>query len=146
VQRVHGDLHLGQVLHTAGGWTVIDFEGEPALPMSERARPHSPLRDVAGMLRSFDYAARYSPPGVPRGRAEARTLTEERARNRWSRACAAAFCRGYRLTAGADPRDQHVLLRAYTLHKAVYEALYEACNRPALLTIPLAAVDRLLTE
>ncbi|WP_433889496.1 maltokinase N-terminal cap-like domain-containing protein [Streptomyces sp. CA-111067] len=140
-QRVHGDLHLGQVLHTPDGWTVIDFEGEPALPIRERVRQHSPLRDVAGMLRSFDYAAQYAPAGE---HPQVRSRAEERARLRWSSRCAEAFCRGYRREARADPREQAVLLRAYTLHKAVYEAVYEAGNRPELLAVPLGAIGRLL--
>ncbi|WP_440557995.1 maltokinase N-terminal cap-like domain-containing protein [Streptomyces sp. SCPE 10] len=125
VQRVHGDLHLGQLLCTGARWTVIDFEGEPSCAMSLRAERHSPLRDVAGMLRSFDYAAAHG------------------AAPDWARASREAFCRGYADTSGTDPHAQEALLRAYTLDKAVYETAYERRNRPDWLHIPLAAIARL---
>ena len=140
LQRVHGDLHLGQVLDGgARGWVVIDFEGEPLRPLADRNRPDLALRDVAGMLRSFDYAAGHLlVGGDPSDTATATRATQ------WAEACRDAFCAGYADVAGHDPRDSATLLPALELDKALYEAAYEAGNRPSWLPIPLAAVERLL--
>ncbi|MFH8443522.1 maltokinase [Streptomyces sp. NPDC018026] len=127
-QRVHGDLHLGQCLRSPDGeWSLIDFEGEPAKPLAERRLPQPAVRDVAGMLRSFDYAAHSADVRAPG----------------WAESCRAAYCTGYAQAGGHDPRTDPVLLRAYETDKAVYEVLYEARHRPDWLKVPLAAVRRL---
>ncbi|KUO15033.1 maltokinase N-terminal cap-like domain-containing protein [Streptomyces dysideae] len=126
-QRIHGDLHLGQVLRAGREWFVIDFEGEPSRPLAERRGAQSPVRDIAGMLRSFDYAARQRRPWRPE----------------WARRCREAYCAGYAARAGWDPRKKHGLLRAYETDRAVYEVLYEARHRPDWLPVPMAAIERL---
>jgi 1,4-alpha-glucan branching enzyme len=134
LQRIHGDYHLGQVLHSAErGWILLDFEGEPMRPLAERRRPDQWLRDVAGMLRSFDYAggsAEQADPG--------------RSARDWVEACRTAFLEGYAEQSGTDPRSYGTVLTAFELDKALYEVVYEAANRPTWLSIPLHAIDRLL--
>lgn len=132
LQRIHGDLHLGQALLSERGWMLIDFEGEPLRPMPERSRADLPIRDIAGMLRSFDYVAgslaHESEPVDASG---------------WAHAARRAFVDGYIASSGFDVRTSRALLDAFEIDKAVYEAIYESRNRPDWLGIPLAAVARL---
>jgi maltokinase len=129
-QTIHGDLHLGQALHGATGWKILDFEGEPQRPVAERTAPDLPLRDVAGMLRSFGYAAAIGNAPDPAWEAEA----------------ADAFLSAYRETAvsGLEPEADEATLTALVLDKALYEVVYETRQRPRWIGIPLAAVDRSL--
>jgi maltokinase len=132
VTRIHGDYHLGQLLaRLDGGFEVIDFEGEPARPIRERRAPSSPLRDVAGMLRSLDYAARTADEGAHAAGFEA---------DAWLDRTRTAFLDAY----GGIGTDEQGLLDAFELEKACYEVRYEANNRPAWLWLPLAAVERLV--
>ncbi len=138
IQRVHGDLHLGQTLRTSKGWKIVDFEGEPAKPLADRVLPDSPWRDVAGMLRSFDYAPRVTAMTADAGGDDGREQRAYRAAE-WSARNQAAFLDAY---AGRDlTGDEQTLLAAYVADKAVYECVYEARNRPSWLPIPMAALD-----
>ena len=135
--RQHGDYHLGQVLWTGSDWVVLDFEGEPARPLAERRGKSSPLRDVAGMLRSLAYAAetaRSSGTEPPAG---------------WEHEARSAFLSGYAsaidpvlLPASAGARER--LLTACELEKALYELRYELDNRPGWVHVPVAGILRLL--
>lgn len=137
VQRVHGDYHLGQVIRTDHGWVLLDFEGEPIKSLPQRRALASPMRDVAGMLRSFDYAARHLLAEHPDGEHLQYRAHEWADRNR------RAFCAGYAEAGGVDPARHETLVRAFEFDKAVYEVVYESRNRPAWLRIPLASIARM---
>ena len=148
-QRVHGDFHLGQTLRTSLGWKLVDFEGEPAKPLAERVLPDLVWRDVAGMLRSFDYAAHAVMSDFEADEDTNRQLAFRAAE--WADRNQTAFLRGYADSSGrtADQQppalsdDQWRVMRAYVADKAVYEAVYEARNRPTWLPIPLGAIARI---
>ena len=138
LQRIHGDYHLGQVLSVPDrGWVLLDFEGEPLRPMAERDQPDIPLRDVAGMLRSFDYVAGSVRLG---GSATAEAVDGA---ERWAADAREAFLDGYSDGIGRDVRAETELLAAFELDKAAYEAVYEARNRPTWIPIPVTAIERL---
>jgi predicted trehalose synthase len=134
LQRIHGDFHLGQVLAVGDSWVMVDFEGEPLRPMTERSEPDLPLRDVAGMLRSFDYVAGAV---LHAGGAE-----PELSPTAWAQSARLAFLAGYSEASPAAEANRG-LLDALELDKALYEAVYEARNRPDWLGIPVEAVQRL---
>jgi len=146
--RVHGDYHLGQVLHTGKDFVIIDFEGEPRRPLGERRLKRSPLVDVAGLLRSLDYAVRIAWSGQP---------PEQRGRLKewispWRQAAGSAFLAGYREGIGSpdilpdSAGDFRRLLQVFLIDKAVYEIGYELHYRPSHLFIPLGAIHELLSE
>ncbi|MFF5247918.1 phosphotransferase [Streptosporangium sp. NPDC000095] len=135
VQRVHGDYHLGQVMRTNNDWVILDFEGEPGRPIAERRALSSPLRDVAGMLRSFDYAARHLLADHPDPDALRPRAVE------WAELNRSSFLAGYSAGGGHLRAEDAVLLRALELDKAAYEVVYESRNRPTWLHIPMAAFE-----
>jgi maltose alpha-D-glucosyltransferase/alpha-amylase len=147
--RVHGDYHLGQVLWAEGDFYILDFEGEPARPLEERRRRESPMKDVAGMLRSFSYAAYAALFSHSGGRAEELARLEPWAAA-WQRWTSAAFLTGYLAAAGAasfvprDPVQRAALLELFVLDKALYEMNYELNNRPDWARIPLRGLAELL--
>jgi maltose alpha-D-glucosyltransferase/alpha-amylase len=149
--RIHGDYHLGQLLRARGDYVVLDFEGEPARSLAERRAKQSPLKDIAGMLRSFSYAAYTSldhfiqrHPGTARGLEPWAQI--------WQNAVSTEFLTTWRSTIAANshltpqPLQAHRLLNTYLLEKALYELLYELNNRPAWVRIPLAGILALPQE
>ena len=140
-QRIHGDLHLGQSMRTGRGWVLLDFEGEPAKSLAERRRPQPAVRDVAAILRSFDYAAAHLLSELSPGDPQRGPLADLAAT--WALRNREAFCAGYAAAGAEDPTSDLVLLHALETDKAVYEVVYEARNRPGWLPIPLSAIARL---
>jgi maltose alpha-D-glucosyltransferase/alpha-amylase len=148
--RLHGDFHLGQVLLVQNDWVIVDFEGEPARPFDERRAKLSPLKDVAGMLRSFDYAMHAALAGVTSERPDAAGELRALA-HRWRQAARTAFVDGYDETARvhglAEVRDEEAgLVELFVLDKLVYELGYELANRPDWVPIPLAGLTELLVQ
>jgi maltose alpha-D-glucosyltransferase/alpha-amylase len=147
--RIHGDYHLGQVLWAEGDFYILDFEGEPTRPLHERREKHSALKDVAGMLRSFRYAAYASLFAHTASRPAELERLEPWARH-WHTWARAAFLRGYFGTAGqapfvpADPVQRDSLLRLFVVAKALYELNYELNTRPDWVRIPLRGLLALL--
>lgn len=149
--RIHGDYHLGQVLRTGSDFVIIDFEGEPARPIAERRIKRSPLQDVAGMLRSFHYAAFAPLLGENKMRAE-----DGRKMSRWAESwnnwVADRYLRKYFATASAasylpqSQEDTQTLLQLHLLEKAIYELGYELNNRPTWVGIPLQGISKLLSQ
>jgi maltose alpha-D-glucosyltransferase/alpha-amylase len=152
--RIHGDYHLGQVLFTGSDFLIIDFEGEPAKSISERRMKRSPLQDVAGMLRSFHYAAHFALMAAQDKLGTLETAGQEPLllAKQWQSLAASRFLESYKKTAsGASfiPRDASEfdrLLRLHLLEKAIYELGYELNNRPAWLAIPLEGIEALLNK
>lgn len=152
--RIHGDYHLGQVLFTGSDFLIVDFEGEPAKSISERRMKRSPLQDVAGMLRSFQYAANFALMAAKDKLGTLEAAGQERLRlaKQWQSLAAGRFLESYKKTAGgasfvpqdADEFDR--LLRLHLLEKTIYELGYELNNRPAWLAIPLEGIDELLNK
>jgi maltose alpha-D-glucosyltransferase/alpha-amylase len=152
--RIHGDYHLGQVLYTGSDFVIIDFEGEPARPLAERRVKQSPLQDVAGMLRSFHYAA-FAPllaPQTGSSMSPSRIPKISRWAEAWSRCAANRFLGQYYETSGAarylptDSRAKAKLLEMYLLAKSIYELGYELNNRPEWVGIPLEGISALLSS
>jgi maltose alpha-D-glucosyltransferase / alpha-amylase len=149
--RIHGDYHLGQVLRAGSDFVIIDFEGEPARPIAERRIKRSPLQDVAGMLRSFHYAA--FAPLLGENKVQVQDARKASAlAESWNAWVAERFLKKYFLTAGAAPflsqsqADTQRLLELHLLEKAIYELGYELNNRPAWVAIPLQGISKLLSK
>jgi maltose alpha-D-glucosyltransferase/alpha-amylase len=149
--RIHGDLHLGQVMVSQGDVYIIDFEGEPAKPLEARRGKSSPLRDVAGVLRSFDYAAAFANSTGPADLDETGELRKQEIIRSFAPSCQAAFLEAYRQTAytGAlqmPPETERRLLQLFVLEKAGYEVCYEAANRPAWIPVPMNGLAKIADE
>jgi maltose alpha-D-glucosyltransferase/alpha-amylase len=141
-QRIHGDYHLGQVLRTRNDYVIIDFEGEPARPLTERRAKASPLKDVAGMMRSFSYAA-YAALFNHAARRPAEFTRLQDCARLWERRTSAAFLLNYVETAKgsrflpSEPEKLERLLKLFVMEKTFYELRYELNNRPAWVRVPL---------
>jgi maltose alpha-D-glucosyltransferase/alpha-amylase len=147
--RIHGDYHLGQTLRAKADFVILDFEGEPARTLEERRAKQSPLKDVAGMLRSFSYAAyaglnAFTQRRPPNNASDAKSL--DAWTNLWLNAVSAEFLRAYKTAVAENPQlipapqQAQILLNAYLIEKALYELLYELNNRPAWVRIPLTGI------
>jgi maltose alpha-D-glucosyltransferase/alpha-amylase len=151
--RIHGDYHLGQVLYTGSDFVLIDFEGEPARSLAERRMKQSPMQDVAGMLRSFHYAAFAPLFGPMRGKStsSARRIELSARAEKWHTEAANRFLSHYlAASSGAAylpeaTSERNTLLSAYLLAKALYELNYELNNRPAWVEIPVEGILNLLS-
>jgi maltose alpha-D-glucosyltransferase/alpha-amylase len=145
--RIHGDFHLGQVLVASGDAFIIDFEGEPARPLSERRAKTSPLRDVAGLLRSIDYAAaaRIEQKGV--GAVPVSDKQKDELIVQFCARASRAFLDGYGTAIGSNggEREQR-LLDLFLLEKAAYEIVYEANNRPTWIAVPMTGLAAIATR
>ena len=146
--RIHGDYHLGQLLYTGKDFVILDFEGEPARPLSDRKMKRSALRDVAGMMRSFQYAA-YAALWQPAMRKEDVPFLERWA-DLWYRHMSSVFLQSYLHTTAAaifvpkNSEDLQIMLEAYLLDKAVYEIAYELNHRPSWVLIPIRGIKHIL--
>jgi maltose alpha-D-glucosyltransferase/alpha-amylase len=143
ITRVHGDLHLGQTLVASGNIFLIDFEGEPARSLDERRAKASPFKDVAGVLRSFDYAAAMMQRKSRESHAHLPDATREAFLASFIQRADAAFLNGYRAVAGTDLDTRSGLLDLLLIEKAAYEIVYEAANRPGWIDVPLRGLARL---
>jgi maltose alpha-D-glucosyltransferase/alpha-amylase len=149
--RVHGDFHLGQALVAHGDIFIVDFEGEPAKPLELRRMKSSPLRDVAGLLRSFDYAAAFASKAGPGDLSEAGELRKQEIIRNFVPSSQSAFMLAYREAAYAGPiayseEAERSLLQLFTLEKAAYEVCYEAANRPDWVAVPLNGLARIAAQ
>jgi maltose alpha-D-glucosyltransferase/alpha-amylase len=148
VTRIHGDFHLGQVLVASGDAFIIDFEGEPTRPVEMRRAKSSPMRDVAGMLRSFDYAAAMSERKGQSSQAHVAEASRNKLFDEFRRRAAQCFLAGYREVVGDGHKAENAALDLFLIEKAAYEIGYEAASRPAWLRVPVmglsAIVDRVL--
>ncbi|WP_058234614.1 maltokinase N-terminal cap-like domain-containing protein [Devriesea agamarum] len=160
-QRIHGDLHLGQVIRDANGrWVFLDFEGEPMRPLSERSQPDAAMRDLAGMLRSIDYAAAFAAmapgkpapgdatPGdpVPGDATPDSQAAMPLSLQEWAQRARIAYLSGYGFLPGPGSACDLTVLAAYEIDKAIYEAVYETSYRPSWAPIPLSAIERLTSN
>ena len=147
--RIHGDFHLGQVLVASGDVYLLDFEGEPQRSLAQRREKNSPWRDVAGLLRSYDYAAYFSANSGPSDLGEIALARRQKILQRYVPESRAAFLDAYTAIA-PDATASDVLLDLFTLEKTAYEVCYEAANRPTWLPVPLRGLtelaDRLLKK
>jgi maltose alpha-D-glucosyltransferase / alpha-amylase len=151
--RIHGDYHLGQVLRAEEDFIILDFEGEPARPIADRRRKQSPVKDVAGMVRSFSYAAFAALFAFTTRAPEEQHAALGIWADTWQSSVAGAFTEAYRAAIGADPevrtlvpggRNWTVMLDAFVLEKALYELGYELNHRPDWVRIPIAGILKLI--
>ncbi|RJF95332.1 maltose alpha-D-glucosyltransferase [Noviherbaspirillum saxi] len=148
--RIHGDFHLGQVLVAQGDVYIVDFEGEPARSLEQRRGKTSPLRDVASLSRSFDYAAAFASSAGPTDLGEAAELRKQHIIRNFAPTCQAAFLQAYRDTAAgalkAGDDTERGLLQLFVLEKAGYEICYEAANRPTWIPVPVNGLAKIADE